>query len=689
MGGWYTAFNDSRLIAATSLLEVASVSTAITTLDSAILHDLDSAIQREWLVTNGTGGYASGTVTGINTRRYHGLLVAALDPPLGRSVMLAKVDEVVSLAGRAYELGANEFHPNVIHPQGFANLESVRLEGQVPTFRYRVGNAILEKRIWMAHGRNTTYVRYTHVAGDNALALRVRLFTAQRDFHSLMRGSDEARPEVAVHDATYAIVTSHQIESPLSLLCSKGAAFELGEEWYWNYLYRGERERSLDFMEDLYHPLDCAAELAPGASVCLIASVESLPNIERDSSRAFSKEQERTDALLQSAAVEPVQDPMGAQLVIAADQFLVERTLTGGEQSLTVIAGYPWFGDWGRDAMISLPGLALATNRSDAAKGLLRTFAEYVSEGMIPNRFPDAGEIPEYNTVDATLWYFQALHAYMRTTGDEALLRELMPVLKDIVLHYYHGTRYNIHVDPADGLVWAGEPGVQLTWMDVKAGDWLPTPRIGKPVEIQALWYNALRLLEQWCLMIEEPVDEIPQWRATIEHHFMRRFWYEEGGYLYDVIDGPEGNDSALRPNQVFALSLPFTLLPEDNAQKVLEIVTAELLTPLGLRSLAPGDTQYRGYYGGTLWEREGSYHNGTVWGWLIGPYLDALLRFNGDKAAARALLNGFAGHLTNGALGTVSEVFDGDSPHAPRGCYAQAWSVAEVLRHWRRLKVD
>ena len=265
------------------------MSTAITTLDSAILHDLDTAIQREWLVTNGTGGYASGTVTGINTRRYHGLLVAALDPPLGRSVMLAKVDEVVSLAGRTYELGANEFHPNVIHPQGFATLESVRLEGQVPTFRYRVGNAILEKRIWMAHGRNTTYVRYTHVAGDDPLALRVRLFTAQRDFHSLMRGSDEARPEVTVHDASYATVTSHQIEPPLSLLCSEGAAFEPIEEWYWNYLYRGERERSLDFIEDLYHPLDCAAELAPGASMCLIASVESLPNIERDSSRAFSR----------------------------------------------------------------------------------------------------------------------------------------------------------------------------------------------------------------------------------------------------------------------------------------------------------------------------------------------------------------------------------------------------------------
>ncbi|MYB76854.1 MAG: glycogen debranching protein, partial [Chloroflexi bacterium] len=289
---------------------------------------------------------------------------------------------------------------------------------------------------------------------------------------------------------------------------------------------------------------------------------------------------------------------------------------------------------------------------------------------------------------DATLWYFQALHVYLEETRDYKLLRELLPVLKDIVRHYYTGTRYNIHVDPADGLVWAGEPGVQLTWMDVKAGDWLPTPRIGKPVEIQALWYNALRLLECWCNAAEEPVEDIPEWRALIEQHFMERFWHEEGGYLYDVIDGPDGNDPALRPNQVLALSLPHTLVPDDKARQVLSVVTETLFTPVGLRSLAPGDEQYRGHYGGSLWDREGSYHNGTVWGWLIGPYLDALLRYNNDKAAAQAALHGLRDQMTDGALGTISEVFDGDPPHAPRGCYAQAWSVAEVLRHWRALEV-
>lgn len=665
-----------------------SMTSAEISLDAAVLHDLEAAIQREWLVTNGIGGYASGTVTGINTRRYHGLLVAALDPPLGRTVMLAKADEVVSVAGQDFAIGANEFQPDVIHPQGYALLNSVHLEGQVPVFSYNVGPSVLEKRIWMAHGRNTTYVAYTHRSGSEPLALTVRLFTALRDFHGLTHGSDHARPAVTIHDTTYATVAAHEIESPLHLILAEDGRFEAREEWYWNYVYRVERERALDFMEDLYHPVDFTVELAPGESTYLIASVEPLDSIERDAPRALHEEQERIGALLRQAAIDPLDDPMGAQLVVAADQFLVERTLAEGERSLTVIAGYPWFGDWGRDAMISLPGLTLATNRSDAAKGLLRTFAAYVSEGMIPNRFPDVGEVPEYNTVDATLWYFQALHAYLETTRDEALLHELLPVLKDIVRHYHSGTRYNIHVDPADGLVWAGEPGVQLTWMDVKAGDWLPTPRIGKPVEIQALWYNALRLLERWCNAAEEPVEDIPEWRALIEQHFMDRFWQEEGGHLYDVIDGPDGNDPALRPNQVLALSLPHTLVPDDKARQILDVVTETLLTPVGLRSLARGDEQYRGHYGGSLWDREGSYHNGTVWGWLIGPYLDALLRYSNDTAAAKAVLQGLVAHMTDGALGTMSEVFDGDPPHAPRGCYAQAWSVAEVLRHWRALAV-
>lgn len=659
---------------------------SITTLNSANLQPLDAAIQREWLVANGIGGYASGTVAGINTRRYHGLLVAALEPPLGRAVMLAKVDEAITVEGESYELGANEYEPDVIHPQGFALLESLRLEGQAPVFRYRAGENTLEKRVWMEHGSNTTYVEYVHSSGEQTLVLALQIFTAQRDFHALMRGSDELRPVVALHDVNHATVTSPQVEAPLALICSENATLELREEWYWNYVYRVERERSLDFTEDLYHPLACTVELAPGQSVCLIASTEQVEKIERDSSRAWHNENERVQGLLQGAEVDPLADPMGAQLVIAADQFLVERTLAEGEQSLTVIAGYPWFGDWGRDAMISLPGLALATNRADAAKGLLRTFAAYVSEGMIPNRFPDVGEVPEYNTVDATLWYFQSLHAYLEATRDYKLLRELLPVLKDIVRHYHSGTRYNIHVDPADGLVWAGEPGVQLTWMDVKAGDWLPTPRIGKPVEIQALWYNALCLLVLWCDALWEPLDDIPQWRARVEQHFMRRFWYAEGGYLLDVVDGPDGDDAAVRPNQVLALSLPHTLVPNDEARQVLDVVAETLLTPVGLRSLAPEDPQYRGHYGGSLWDREGSYHNGTVWGWLIGPYLDALLRYDDDKAAAQAVLHGFIDQMTDGALGTISEVFDGEPPHAPRGCYAQAWSVAEALRHWRTL---
>lgn len=658
----------------------------ITELDVSVLHDVDASLQREWLVTNGIGGYASGAVAGANTRRYHGLLVAALSPPLGRAVLLAKVDEVVACGGESYEIGANEFEPDVVHPQGFTTLESVRLDGQVPIFRYRLGQNLLEKRIWMAHGRNTTYVAYTHVDGSDSLSLTLRLLTAMRDFHALARGSEDARPTVSLQSKTSASVASQAVPVPLKLSCSKNGAFTRAEEWYWNFVYRVERERALDCVEDLYHPLDCTAELAPGESLCLIASAEPGSLIESSPQRALSAEQGRTKVLHALAGIDPEADPVGAQLVTAADQFLVARPLADGAQSLTVIAGYPWFGDWGRDAMISLPGLALAANRPEAARDLLRTFAAYVSDGMIPNRFPDAGDTPEYNTVDATLWYFQALHAYVEATRDYKLVRELLPALKGIVNYYYHGTRYNIHVDPSDGLVWAGEPGVQLTWMDVKLGDWLPTPRMGKPVEIQALWHNALRLLAQWCDKLGAPLDDIPQWLAAVETHFPQRYWFEGGGYLYDVVDGPTGDDSALRPNQIFALSLPFPLLPEDKALRVLDVVTATLLTPAGLRSLTPGDPQYRGHYGGSLWDREWSYHNGTVWGWLMGPYLDALLRYRNDEAAAREVLQGFVDQMRSGALGTLSEVFDGDAPHAPRGCYAQAWSVAEVLRHWRKL---
>ena len=662
------------------------VSKPIATLDSAVLQDFESAIQREWLVTNGIGGYASGTVAGINTRRYHGILVAALDPPLGRTVMLAKVDETVSVGGHGFELGANEFDPDVVHPQGYSLLNSVHLDGQSPVLRYQIEETVLEKRIWLTHGQNTTYVEYSHRSGRQPLALSVRLFTALRDFHALTQGSDELRPAVTIHSNDYATVESPQIATPLHLYCSENANFALTEEWYWNYVYRVERERALDFKEDLFQPLDCIVELAPGERVCLIASVEPPENVERDGLKAWNNEKRRVAALLKRAGVSRRSDPLGAQLVIAADQFLVERTLAEGQKSLSVIAGYPWFGDWGRDAMISLPGLALATGRSDAARGLLQTFAAYVSAGMIPNRFPDVGQEPEYNTVDATLWYFQALHAYIEETHDEALLTELLPTLKEIVNYYYNGTRYNIQVDPADGLVWAGEPGVQLTWMDVKVGDWLPTPRAGKPVEIQALWYNALCLLEKWCLKAGEPVDDLPQWRENIEQSFMDRFWFDDGGYCYDVVDGPDGNDAALRPNQLIALSLTYTLVSKEAAQAILNVVANNLLTPAGLRSLAPGDPQYRGHYGGTLWEREGSYHNGTVWGWLIGPYLDAVLRFGGDRTAARDVLSGFVDQVTCGALGTISEVFDGDHPHTPRGCYAQAWSIAEALRHWRTL---
>ncbi|MEL6334691.1 MAG: amylo-alpha-1,6-glucosidase, partial [Cyanobacteria bacterium J06626_26] len=379
------------------------------------------------------------------------------------------------------------------------------------------------------------------------------------------------------------------------------------------------------------------------------------------------------------------------QLVLAADQFIVDRPLVDEPGGKTVIAGYPWFGDWGRDTMISLPGLTLATGRFQVARTIICTFARYLDRGMLPNLFPDAGETPEYNTVDAILWYFEAIRAYYGATGDEALLREIWPQLTAVIDWHQRGTRYHIHLD-SDGLIYAGEPGVQLTWMDAKVGDWVVTPRIGKPIEISALWYNALRCMEQFAGVLGKPVQDY----KTLAQHTLtgfQRFW--QGAYCYDVLDGPDGDDGALRPNQIFAVSLPFvggeigsSLLTLDQQRAVVEVCGRELLTSHGLRSLAPSHPQYIGTYGGTPLQRDGSYHQGTTWGWLLGPYVEAHYRVYKDAAQATALLKPLIQHLNGGCVGSLSEIFDGDAPMTPRGCFAQAWTVAEVLRVWRLLEL-
>jgi predicted glycogen debranching enzyme len=635
----------------------------------------DLAARREWLVTNGLGGWASGTVSGANTRRYHGLFVPALNPPLGRTVLVSQLNEHVTTGNQAFPLSSNEYGSGTIGPHGYRHIESFRLDGLIPTWTFAVDDALLEKRVWMLHGHDTTLVTYTLRRAAHPIVLDVLAMVTHRDAHVETRGGGW-QPNVSP------IPNGAQIQAgevEFRLLANRGDFTPL-RDWHWDIKHRVETERGLPDREDQFAAGIFTAELAPGETFALVATLD--PNPSLDWEAALAAERARAAGLVAQAGMQSEPEWI-QQLVLAADQFVVKR---GAGQ--TVIAGYHWFGDWGRDTMIALPGLTLATRRYDVAADILRTFARFVSEGMLPNRFPDEGEQPEYNTVDATLWYFHALDRYVEASGDDDLARELSPMLEDIVGWHMRGTRYRICMDEVDGLIYAGEPGVQLTWMDAKVRDWVVTPRIGKPVEINALWINALRVMETLCrrlnLAAQHPYAELAA-RATAS---FGKFWYAEGGYLYDLIEGPEGRDAALRPNQLFAISLPHApLAAQEHALRIRSIVdacAAHLLTSYGLRSLSPGHPAYVGEYMGERIQRDAAYHQGTVWGWLVGPFVDAHLRAYGDPEAARSFLAPFEHHLSDFGLGSIAEIFEGDAPFRPCGCIAQAWSVAEVLRAWR-----
>ena len=644
-------------------------------LDRATCSTFASAVGREWLVTNGLGGYASGTVAGAATRRYHGLLVAALEPPLGRTVLVAGLELHAEYQGRSHPLSTHEYAGGSVHPDGYRHTEAFVLDGGVPRWTFAIGDARLTQSIWMGQGTNTTYVRICLETASGPVRLRLSPLCTYRDYHAHSRGG--------WHLATTPVPQGLRIDAfpgarPYRLLCAEATCESRGD-WFWNFHHRLEAERGLDSTEDLFRPGEFVLDLAVGGSATLICTAE--PGAVEAPPAALVADQQRRAELLQPVIGEPV---WVRQLALAADQFIVGRG-AGDGKGATIIAGYPWFGDWGRDTMIALPGLTLPTGRPAVAARILRTFAEHLSDGMLPNRFPDGGAAPEYNTVDATLWYFHALELYLQATGDEALVRELWPRLMEIVDWHLRGTRHGIGVDPADGLLRAGEPGVQLTWMDAKVGDWVVTPRIGKPVEINALWHHALVVMSA----LGERLGEAALARryeglaARVRESFRQRFWSADGGYLYDVVDGPDGNDASLRPNQIFAVSLPSDLLDAWQAAPVVAVCQRELLTPMGLRSLAATDRRYIGGYGGGPVERDGAYHQGTVWSWLLGPFALAHYRVHGNRREAQAMLAGIGSHLAEACVGSISEIFDGDAPHRPRGCCAQAWSVAEVLRAW------
>jgi predicted glycogen debranching enzyme len=637
-----------------------------------ICGNLELALSREWLETNGLGGFASSTIIGLNTRRYHGLLTAATKPPIGRFVLLSKLEETLVLEGRRYDLAANRY-PGVVHPQGYQYLKGFRLD-PFPVFTYAVEGIEIEKTLFLPHGENTVVVQYELRGAAPDAILEVWPLIAFRDYHSTSHENGSLNREVRREEGL-ATIAPYQGLPELRFAHDAGALDPSGD-WYRNFEYDIERERGLDFQEDLYSPFVLHFDLGRKASATIIASTERHQAV--DAAVLRRAEIERRRAILAAA---PYEDEFLEALVAAADQFIVAR----GDQK-TVIAGYHWFSDWGRDTMIALPGLTLLTGRTEVARSILLEFAKHVDQGMLPNRFPDAGEAPEYNTVDATLWFFEAVRSLLGYTGDYDFVHDnLYPALQDIIEWHVRGTRYGIRLD-SDGLLAAGEPGVQLTWMDAKVGDWVVTPRHGKPVEIQALWYNALRIMEGLASHFGDApaARRYAELAARASASFHAQFWNESAGCLYDVVSGAE-RDGAIRPNQVFAVSLPHTMLDSERSRRVLEVVERELLTPCGLRSLAPGDPQYRARYEGGPWSRDGAYHQGTVWPWLLGPFLTACRRVHGrtEETQSRALacLAGMREHLREAGLGQISEIFDGSAPHRPAGCMAQAWSVAEILR--------
>jgi predicted glycogen debranching enzyme len=641
------------------------------------------AERREWLCANGVGGFASGTVSGTPTRRYHGLLVAALVPPLGRTVVGAHVHETVTHDGQAVDLATCRWADGTVAPAGYRLVESFRLDGTSPVWTYACGDALVGKRVWMEPGASTTYVRYQVLRARGPVELRLKALVNHRDYHATTRAGDWRMEVVPV--ASGVRVTPFAGATPI-LVLAEGATAQPAHDWYRGLDLVRETERGLDHLDDALHAVTFTATLAPGADLTLVVSTEATPAL--DGEAAWQRRLAHEAQVVQRwAAAQPDSGSAPAwirRLVLAADQFVVRRPTPEDPEGLTVLAGYHWFGDWGRDTMIALPGLTLTTGRPEAARRILTTFARFVDRGMLPNRFPDAGEAPEYNTVDATLWYFEAIRAYHAATGDDGLLKELFGVLESIVAWHRDGTRYGIRVD-ADGLLTAGEPGVQLTWMDARVGDWVVTPRIGKPVEVNALWYNALRAMAVFAARVGKPAEPYRELADRVAAAF-ERFWYAPGGYCHDVIDTPTGDDPTLRPNQILAVSLPESPLPPERRRTVVDAVAARLLTSYGLRSLAPDHPQYQGRYGGDQRARDGAYHQGTVWAWLLGPFALAHFRVHGDAAAARSFLRPLADHLNDHGVGSIAEIFEGDPPHRPDGCIAQAWSVAETLRAWHEV---
>ncbi len=658
----------------------------------------DPLLEREWLVTNGLGGYASGTIAGAVSRRFHGLLIAALPTPLGRRMMFNHLSELVRLPdGMTCLLSGEERAGGMLELPGAAYLTEFRTELGLPIWRYQIQQTIIEKRIMLVHGQNTVHITYDLIQGPGPVRLKLLPSVHFRPHEAPVQRSNDDVYSITANGNQFEITARGEGPKLRLLFCGQRVAFTVESSSRPDVVYRVEASRGYDHQGGLWSPGYFRADLLKGSPATLVASTEPWEIINALSpAQAYDAERDRHARLL-AMAHPSVRGGPAREFVFAADQFLIAPTgrqqdaawaKAAGDEARTVIAGYHWFTDWGRDTMISLEGLTLTTGRYAEAGYILRTFSHYFKDGLIPNMFPEGEQAGLYHTADATLWYFHALDRYVKTTQDLVTLRSLLPMLCSSIEHHVRGTKFGISVDPEDGLLRQGQDGYQLTWMDAKVGDWVVTPRRGKAVEINALWYNALRLLQHWCLQEgqEAEAKRFGELAQRTYDSFNRRFWNEELGILFDVLDGPEGNDPACRPNQLLAFSLAYPVLDPSRWKAVLEFSMEKLLTPVGMRSLAPGHADYKSKYYGDLRSRDAAYHQGTVWAWLIGPFIDAYLAvYPGKEATARQFLDGFVKHLSDAGVGSISEIFDAESPYTPRGCIAQAWSVAEVLRCWAK----
>jgi predicted glycogen debranching enzyme len=638
--------------------------------------------RREWLVTNGLGGFASATISGEITRRYHGFLIAALPAPQGRIVML------------------NDLDVGVGRPDG--SLASVRENGRfvdftltmgLPSWRYEIDGMTIEKSVLMPARHNITYIGFRLIDGARAIRLLLRPAVNFRRIEAAVSEPLASGYALTADGRHYEIAAGSGLPV-LRLMMSgcDGGSFTADGGSRHECAFVTEEQRGYDGRGSLWSPGYFTVELQPDCIATLIAATEPWHTVEAlhpDAARQFETERRRR---LVAMAPPAAREGLAAELVLAADSFIITpvgrvadivRAHAEGDEMRTVIAGYHWFTDWGRDAMISLEGLTLATGRVAEGKWILRAFAHYVRDGLIPNMFPEGDSDGLYHTADATLWFFHALARYVEYTGDRATLTLILPKLQEIVRHHLEGTRFGIKADPHDGLLSQGAEGYQLTWMDAKVGDWVVTPRRGKAVEINALWYNALSLLTQWLREARHPdAEDIAGHTELARQSFNRRFWNERRGCLYDVVDGENGDDASFRPNQILAISLPHPVLDRQHWRPVVDAVEQKLLTPFGLRSLAPNEADFKPRYFGDLRARDAAYHQGTVWAWLIGPFIDAWLKVHPDKQEkARGFLAGFETVVAEAGIGSISEIFDAEPPFTPRGCIAQAWSVAEVLR--------